>query len=275
MLDLASRRKVVEDVIAQSPTIASSTPGGSLDSEFISLSDLPPLSSSLPHFPNVQRQSPIAILNSDTLSAARSLLTSSPRLHGKVAVLNLANDQEPGGGWRYTLSTTQEEALCYSSTLYATLKPEFYPWPNLGPGSAAGIYSPGIVVFRDTLDNDLAVLPSRERFVVAVLTAAAPCRPKLTEDRLGFARQSDLDDLTDKIRWVLRCAAQHGKTCLVLGAFGCGAFGCPPRLVAREMRKVLEDEEFEGWFEVVVFAIYAAGPTGQENLQAFREVFGA
>lgn len=275
MLDLASRRKIVEDVISQSAAIASSTPGSSLESYFVSLSagDMPPLYPE--RRPIIHSPLPPRVVDADTLSATRSLLTSTPYLRNQIAVLNLANDQEPGGGWRYTLSTTQEEALCYSSTLYATLKPEFYPWPNTGPGSAAGIYSPCVVVSRDTLDNDLALLPEQDRFVVTVLTAAAPCRPKLTEDGLSFAKQSDLDDLRDKIKWVLRCAAWNGKKGIVLGAWGCGAFGCPPRLVAREMRKALEDEEFTGWFQAVVFAVHGGSVTGRENLMAFREEFAS
>jgi uncharacterized protein (TIGR02452 family) len=62
-------------------------------------------------------------------------------------------------------------------------------------------------------------------------------------------------------------------TNLVLGAMGCGAYQCPPRAVAQEMKKALEREEFDGWFERVVFAVYAAGPTGKQNFEVFKEVF--
>jgi uncharacterized protein (TIGR02452 family) len=59
--------------------------------------------------------------------------------------------------------------------------------------------------------------------------------------------------------------AGSGVTKLVLGSMGCGAYGCPPRPVAREMKKALEREEFEGWFGEVVFAVYAAGKVGEES----------
>jgi uncharacterized protein (TIGR02452 family) len=72
---------------------------------------------------------------------------------------------------------------------------------------------------------------------------------------------------------VLRLAGTNGVTKLVLGAMGCGAYGCPPRAVAQEMKSALEREEFVGWFETVVFAVYAAGPSGQRNLDVFEEVF--
>ncbi|KAJ4366492.1 hypothetical protein N0V83_008128 [Neocucurbitaria cava] len=268
MLDLATRRKICEDTIARSKAVTASTPGGSLDSKFIS-SQLTTLARSHPAYPDLPLR-PIRVHNRDSYELARTL---QPR-RGTVGVLNLASDQEPGGGWRYTLSKTQEEALCYSSTLYETLKPEWYPWPNMGPGSCAGIFSADVVVFRNTIDNDLVELPTDQRHVLAVITVAAPCFPKVTDDRKDFADDSQLQDLREKILLVLRMAANNGVTSLVLGAMGCGAYGCPPRAVAREMRSAIENDEFSGWFEDIVFAVYAAGPSGKRNLDAFREVFG-
>lgn len=64
-------------------------------------------------------------------------------------------------------------------------------------------------------------------------------------------------------------------TDLRLGAMGCGAYGCPPRQVAEEMKAVLFDEEFAGWFKEVIFAVYPAGQTGQTNYDVFKKVFGA
>lgn len=113
----------------------------------------------------------------------------------------------------------QEEALCYSSTLYATLKPSYYPWPNLGPGCIAGVFSPAVVIFKNDLDNDCADLPVDDRKVVSVITVAAPRGSRLTGDRLAFANASDLEDLRGKIRLVYRMAAHNGKTSLVLGEF--------------------------------------------------------
>jgi len=267
MLDLATRRKICEDTIARSELITTSTPGASLASTFTP-SQLSPLRKSHPSYPSLTL-GPIEVHNSDTFELARTLYPST----GKIGVLNLASDVQPGGGWRYTLSATQEEALCYSSTLYATLKPEWYPWPNSGAQSWAGIFSPDVVVFRDTLDNGLVELPKEEWRVLSVITVAAPCGPRLTADGLGFADKSELRDLREKILLILRLAAGNGVTKLVLGAMGCGAYRCPPRAVAEEMKKALEKHEFRGWFEYVGFAIYAAGAVGERNLEAFREVF--
>lgn len=283
MLDLASRRKACEDTLTRTPDIVSATiPHHTLlDSAFIS-AQLPPLTKSSPSYPGFTCGS-IKVYDSDAFALARAIplpaaSSTSPNrptgsIHGKIGILNLASDREPGGGWRFTLSKTQEEALCYSSTLYATLRPEWYPFPNTGPGSCAGIISPNVVVFKDTIDNDLIDLPVQQRHVVTVITVAAPLFPKLTENGEDFADASQLHDLQEKILLVLRLAATNGVTTLILGAMGCGAYGCPPRAVAREMRAALQRDEFSGWFEDIKFAVYAAGHTGKRNLDVFTEVF--
>lgn len=97
------------------------------------------------------------------------------------------------------------------------MKPSYYPWPNLGLGSTAGVYSPAVVIFRDDLDHDCVELPESQRKVVSVITVAAPRCPELTTDGLSFRNASDLKDLRGKIRLVYRMAAVHKKTSLVLG----------------------------------------------------------
>ncbi|CAD0107035.1 unnamed protein product [Aureobasidium uvarum] len=273
MPDIATRRKICEDTIKRSEQIAASTPKASLSSTFITSTTYPELSPLDPSFPDLELER-IEVIDSDSFLCARNILSRNSDLRDKLAVLNLASDEEPGGGWRYSLSMTQEEALCYSSTLFKTLQPKWYPWANTGEGSIAGIFSPNIVVFKDTLDNECVELSKEQRVVVSVITVAAPRRPELTEDGKRFRDQSVLEGFRDKVRLVLRCAAGEGKTGLVLGALGCGAYGCPPGLVAEEMEDVLGEEEFRGWFERVVFAVYAKGPVGKRNLELFREVFG-
>jgi len=98
-----------------------------------------------------------------------------------------------------------------------TLKDNYYPIPNVGFGSTAGIYSPGVVIFRDQLDNACTELPVEQRRVVSVISVAAPRWPALSEDGMSLRRKTDLEDLREKIRLVYRIAAHYGKTHLVLG----------------------------------------------------------
>ena len=40
------------------------------------------------------------------------------------------------------------------------------------------------------------------------------------------------------------------------GPLGCGVYACPPEQVAREMKSVLLENEFKGWFKRIVFAVF-------------------
>lgn len=227
------RHTVSRDTIARSANVAVEleAQGATLASTFIS-DQLPPL----PTLSDIPNPKPVSVVNSDSFTIARRLISDDPHnATGKTAVLNLASDQRPGGGWDTTLSKTQvcrcfwcqlvesswwprqEEALCYSSTLFSTLSPSYYPWPNLGPGSIAGVFSPGVVIFKHDLDHDCVDLPNKERCVVSVLTVVAPCGPELTKDEQGFAKESDLQDLREKIRLVYRMAGWNDQEFLVLG----------------------------------------------------------
>ena len=55
---------------------------------------------------------------------------------------------------------------------------------------------------------------------------------------------------------------------MVLGAFGCGAFGTPAGPVAALFREALASPEFRGSFARVVFAVL--DPLGTGNLGPFR-----
>ncbi|KAK7037397.1 hypothetical protein VNI00_011147 [Paramarasmius palmivorus] len=217
----------------------------------------------------------VEVVNSDTLAVARKLLSDDGEAIGNVAALNLADDIRPAGSWLLhdMPELRQEECLCYSSTLYVTLKDTYYPFPNVGPDSAVGIYSPGVVIFRDQLENACADLPVDQRRVVSVISVAAPRWPQLSSNGKFYRRHSDLEDLREKIRLVYRVAAYNEKRYLILGAMGCGAYGNPPEQVAREMRDILMESEFRGWFKKIVFAVLSTTNNERGNFEVFRDTF--
>ena len=75
--------------------------------------------------------------------------------------------------------------------------------------------------------------------------------------------------MMEKIRTILRIAAHEGRRNLVLGAFGCGAFGNPPTAVAGFFKDVLQEIEFRGRFEVVWFAVIER--SGSQNFAIFKD----
>ncbi|MCJ1394703.1 hypothetical protein MMC18_007583 [Xylographa bjoerkii] len=197
---------------------------------------------------------PIRVLNADTLDTALAV-PSSAHDRNHILILNMANAQHIGGGWLKG-ALAQEESLCYRSSLSFTLKRRYYP---LGEGDA--IYSPRVVVIRDSLSSGHGLLDlsqPQKLPIVSVVSVAAIRDPELvvgTDGMETYKFKKDEELMTTKIRTVLRIAGKDRHKRLVLGALGCGAFGNPRREVARLWKTVLGEKEFAGWFESVVFAV--------------------
>jgi uncharacterized protein (TIGR02452 family) len=156
------------------------------------------------------------------------------------------------------------------STLYASLKDSWYRIPD-----EAAIYSPDILVFRDSRNVDL---PKSERFFTDIISCAAINGPGLImirdmdgTKRLEYELSEDFEIMLKKVRLIFQIARQKGISHLVLGAMGCGAYQNPPADVARIFRKVILGDKRAGavGIEEVVFAIFDDG----ENLRAFIDEF--
>lgn len=200
----------------------------------------------------------VQVTNETTLGAARRLADNGQ----KVVALNFANGTHPGGGFLIG-ATAQEEALCRSSALYETLAGDpMYEAHRIRPEPDStdwAIYSPGVPVFRT---DDGAAL--EEPWLLSFITCAAPYAPAV-----GLLRSGDL--LQRRIHRALAIARAYGYAALVLGAWGCGAFGNDPHRTARDFRQALETE-FDGAFSTVVFAIADWSPE-RRFLGPFCDVF--
>ncbi len=203
----------------------------------------------------------IVIKNSDSYAAARD--------YDKALVMNFANAHNPGGGFRLG-ATAQEEALCRCSTLYKSITSakaaEMYKYNNTHISSVESDYmiiSPEVLVFRDEKLNLLD-----EPFITAVITAPAP-------NRYGAAVLASPAKIKEtfirRIKIILKAAAERGYKELVLGAWGCGAFGNKPEEVAGYFREAIIDEKLGVFFEEICFAIY--GREDGKNITEFRKVF--
>jgi uncharacterized protein (TIGR02452 family) len=190
-----------------------------------------------------------------------------------VAVLNLANERNPGGGW-LNGAIAQEEALCYRSSLSFSLQKHLYPIPTL-----SALYTPSVVIIRNAMSqgHDLLVpaKSAEDLPVTSVISVAAIRRPRLKEDGT-YMRDYDPEIMKYKIRMALRLAVGQGHRKLVLGALGCGAFENPPEQVAQLFAEVFQEDEFRGgWWEDLVFAVMdnakgaKGGKDGEGNFGIF------
>ena len=197
----------------------------------------------------------------------------------ETCVLNFASATTPGGGVLWG-STAQEEGLCRGSTLYANLNTSenwrgFYE-PHRKQNNPLYnddcIYTPDVVVFKtDTRTPQL--LDPEDWAMANVITCAAP---NLRRDKDGRERVTVSDSELEKIhiqrmRRILSIAAARDNDVVILGAYGCGAFKNPPEIVARAMRKVVE--EYRSHFQIIEFAVYCS-PRDEQNYITFNKVLG-
>jgi uncharacterized protein (TIGR02452 family) len=189
------------------------------------------------------------VINDTTLSVARRMT-----LEGRApGTLNFASATHPGGGF-LTGARAQEESLARSSGLYTCLEGDPFYQYHQGEGhndhfySHAAIYSPDVPVFR--LDDGTLL---EEPWTGTFLTSAAVMASRILES--GRHSEADIEHaMRERTRRVLEIFRHHGHRHLLLGAWGCGAFGGDSRVMARLFKETLEGE-FAGTFETVVFGI--------------------
>ncbi|TKA70732.1 hypothetical protein B0A55_07559 [Friedmanniomyces simplex] len=236
----------------------------------------------------------IRLLCTDTLDAAariseRPFATrrtapsiKSNQQRPNVMVLSFASPLKPGGGFLEG-ANSQEEFLCARTTVYPSLWDSFYRLPEIG-----GIYTPDVMVFRDSTPEANELL-KRDRFFVDVISAGMLRFPEIrgrSDEKLEHGCSCgisycdrDRELVTRKMKAVMRIAQAKGAERLVLGAWGCGAYGNPVKEVARIWRKVIAGslrqrrpnvERWQGMKEIV-FAIPDRNMAREFEL-AFKDV---
>lgn len=253
----ARLKNVAKDTLEKIPSILSDNRHFSPRNSYLaSPQNVPPLDATQPNYPNFPTN--IRVISADTLDAAAMLeqirVVDKHRDDHTICVLNFANAHKIGGGWRNG-SGAQEEQLCFRSTLSATLHPRFYPVK-----SDECIYSPRVWIFKKSESEEFAPVAMKDKNtlpMVSIISMAASEQPAVDQSGavVKYATQSERSLMQDKMRMVLRVAAVnlHGR--LILGAIGCGVFGHPAHEVADCWKTVLQEKEFKGWFDQIVFAV--------------------
>lgn len=155
----------------------------------------------------------------DTISCILKLRADGVR--GEILALNFANANVAGGG--YILGgNAQEESLCRASLLYHAIAPhkEYYTYHRLHPTplySDKMLYSPDVPVFRN-VKGKLLGAPQICSFLTVAAVNRTLAKPLVSEQKITDAMQR-------RTAKIIAAAADLKPEVLVLGAFGCGAFG--------------------------------------------------
>jgi len=163
-------------------------------------------------------------------------------------VLSFASATHPGGGFLGG-ARAQEEYLARSSGLYACIRDNamyaFHRSRRDPLYTNYAIYSLKVPVFRS---DDGSLLD--EPYTVGIITSPAANASKMVPERKGEIGPA----MWLRIRKVLSVGVQHGQDSIVLGAWGCGAFGNDDHEIAALFWKALE-QNFKGAYRQVIFAI--------------------
>jgi uncharacterized protein (TIGR02452 family) len=228
-------------------------------------------------------QTSVFVIEADCLETAALMIHAGYN----PCVLNMASRKNPGGGVLHGAGA-QEENLFRRSNLFVSLY-RFAPYAqdyridrsdksyplNRNTG---GVYSGGITVFRGSEHNGYCFLGTP--FQVSIASVPAINRPDLEKVNGKYCIANPLIEPTrEKMRTILRIAGKYRHDCLILSAFGCGAFQNPPGHIAALFREVFQEAEFEHRFRLIVFAILDDHNSWQEhnpegNVLPFLEAFG-
>jgi uncharacterized protein (TIGR02452 family) len=220
-----------------------------------------PPSQPLPEFDPGTYKTDIRIENETTLAAVCNLNADG---YYPVA-LNFASATSPGGGF-LDGARAQEEYLARSSGLYACLRDnpmyEFHRARRDALYTNYVVYSPGVPVFRAD-DGSLLEQP----YTAAIITSPAVNAEHVRPERLKEIAPA----MWARILKVLSAGLAHGHEAIVLGAWGCGAFGNDGYEIAGLFRKALA-ENFTGAYRRVTFAIVDWSPEKQ-FIRPFQTTF--
>jgi uncharacterized protein (TIGR02452 family) len=208
-----------------------------------------------------QHDTIMEVVDETTLSAGKRLMEFGCH----PALLNFASATNPGGGF-LNGARAQEEYLARSSCLYACIRSNaMYAFhrENYDPlYTDYVIYSPGVPVIRDDSGTLLEV-----PYTIAMITCAAANASRLAAER----RHEIGPAMLRRICRVLSVGIAQGHDGIVLGAWGCGAFGNEGHEIAHLFHDALSSR-FKGSYRRVIFAVVDWSPD-RRFIGPFEEEF--
>lgn len=202
--------------------------------------------------PKTEGQVDLEVTGEGAVGAARRLAT----LYSNVTILNFASAKNPCGGMLGG-SRAQEESIGVCSSLHSCLtqgrlQAGYYRLHKEnsrdGRYSHTMIWSPQVVLLRDEPAFQLAK-PLRANIITSPAINLGVVFKK------GSTMESCMPEMRQRMEYVIKLAASHSTEALVLGAWGCGVFKWPPKVVADMFRELLVEKGLINNFKHIVFAL--------------------
>lgn len=169
----------------------------------------------------------VLVCNKDTVTTIMMNRKDLPDV--SITALNFASFSHPGGGFLRG-SKAQEEDLCHASNLYVALESKEGTWyeqnkerRNNGLYDDTALYSKDVLFEKDG-----------EQFVCNIISCAAP-NCKLASKT--YTRPDIFRAYRERVQFIFDIT---NSNILILGAWGCGAFGNDPRDAALAFQSVIQ-----------------------------------
>lgn len=180
----------------------------------------------------------------------------------KTAVLNFADAVRPGG-WVDSGAPTQEENLCRCSNLFPIIYncQDYYEQNRRAISNYYDVYTDGAIYAKDVLffKDDIHYSSITPRYV-DVITCPSPSVLSIKADKAIYSRACG----------IVKLAVSRGVSTLILGAWGCGAFGQLPDVISTAFAKALLEYNH---FNSVVFAIRSTDGRKTDVLNVMKKKF--
>jgi len=209
----------------------------------------------------------ISVVSKDTQLAVEEMTQKyEERFNSsQICILNMANAHHIGGGYQYGIGS-QEEIVGGNTNMFITLG-------NVGE----------VIERRIHYQKGWHIPPGgnyfhKARFLTGKKVDCMCITHPMADFRRGEERNEGEDFKTGTEEYferikidmygILRQAKEKKIEVLILSATGCGAFKHDPTMEAQTWKKVLAEDEFQGHFTEVLFAIL-----GDYNFQTFKQCF--
>lgn len=217
-------------------------------------------------------------LSISTMTTAEACQYFCQDRRNNVCALNFANGQTPGGGYK-SGATAQEEDLCRQcpnlyTSIYNAAKEGLYPFGPCTCRAASHpekysdvLFTAGVAIARGNMEEGYPLLLAGSESVVSMVAAAAP--------NIRFASEiSEKLLIYNTVKSIFKAPriSDPEVNTLILGAWGCGAFGGDPKEIAELFVRALISDNYGELYKEVHFAIPKL-TTSDINHEVFARVF--